>query len=144
MIAYLDGSLDGELRSHVEEHLSSCPGCRDNLATLARFWTSESAARERQSASYLWPGIESSIVVPEKRRFKHGSYVLKFAAAALILIVSLLLGNYIGNIPRSPAVSGLPIEESRYLVRNYHLDSFKSVPDESIGMTFLLTSEKKR
>jgi hypothetical protein len=149
LIVYIDGSIDERRRCQVEEHLSECPRCSDKLAILADAWNNSSKYQKFEPSHFIWSKIEYSLNYPDqnfssKTLLNNFSYVFKFSVAAIILIASVLLGNYIGDVPHFSSDPAPEAGENQHLVRNYHLDSFRSIPDESIGMTIYMTSDNRR
>ena len=103
--AYQDGEIAGEERERIAAHLEGCPACRSAHAELEQAWQSLETIPEIQAS----PGFEQRLferinAVPEPRawwRFPWVSWVdqwrLAPAMAAVLLLVGVVLGGYLGN-----------------------------------------------
>ena len=92
---FADGTLSSDVAAEVEQHLSSCAQCREELDTLrATIGTLESAAVAPVPEA-LWADIQQSISATAKptsnthSRFRsYNVSAPKLAAAAVLLVVS--------------------------------------------------------
>jgi|WetSurMetagenome_2_1015567.scaffolds.fasta_scaffold175413_2 hypothetical protein len=150
LLLYLDGSLNCGDMSEVEKHLPQCPHCKKQLAVLSSIWKKETTAEKLIPTPFLWTKIENHINnKAEQNYLEHFGFnklphILRFSAAALIILLSFYIGNYLGSIPQSILKQNSEFISKQYIVQNYHLDSFQLLPDESIGQAIILTSDKKK
>jgi anti-sigma factor RsiW len=81
LTAYIDGELPPEEQRKIEEHLSVCPLCRNELETLRSFWmlVAEGLGTETEDerpVPALWPAIVSRL---ERERTRRRSWMTSWA-----------------------------------------------------------------
>lgn len=95
---YVDGELTPSEREHAEEHLATCPGCRETLAQLRVVKARAATLVDPPAPDDLWAGIERRIgpagstsaigrvlALPRRRAF---ALLPALAAAAAVLVVA--------------------------------------------------------
>jgi len=89
--AYLDGELDAQEKTRVENHLRDCPACREELETLRRM---DEQIRERvfeePSREFVFAlnrRVMDAVRVPRRSFFRYAPVFAPVAAALLILII---------------------------------------------------------
>jgi len=150
LLLYLDGSLAGGQMSEVAEHLTHCPHCSKELAMLSTIWKNETASEKLSPPHFLWTRLESRLTNSE-RSYAMGNIFtarilqgLRFSIAIIGLLIAFLIGNYLGNIPKTETQQDSASTSNGYIARSYHLDSFEPYPDGSIGQLFPLTSNQNK
>ena len=104
--AYQDGEIGGKERERIAAHLEGCPACRSTYAELERVWQSlEKIPGIEVSAGFEGRLFERINTVPEPHawwRFHWGFLVVPWrlapAMAAVVLLVGMVLGGYLGNV----------------------------------------------
>ena len=89
---YLEGTLDGQVREQVEQHLRGCVRCASLTRDLEKIQSDAGALPDLVPARDLWAGIEARIaapviplvVRPEKQR-RYAPAWMGVAAAALVV-----------------------------------------------------------
>jgi hypothetical protein len=107
---YLDELLPGEEKRAMEARLAADEDLALQLTELRSI--REAAGRLPRSiepAGDLWPDIESAITAPRRRGRRRPSGSLAFAAAALLLLASLLLWRERPGQPLVSAAGGAEI-----------------------------------
>jgi hypothetical protein len=62
MHGYLEGKLDSASRSELQEHLSVCAVCTEELLQLEEFQSGEVSEAELSGAAERWPSVRSRLV----------------------------------------------------------------------------------
>lgn len=93
---YVDGESTAEAVRQIEEHLSGCTDCREELASLRLLLTAtEALESEIEPGRDLWPGIESRIQEPQRGLLRgawsSATWIGLAAAAVLVAAVTLQL-----------------------------------------------------
>ncbi|MFC4912864.1 zf-HC2 domain-containing protein [Actinomadura gamaensis] len=104
---YVLGAIDPAERARVDEHLATCPECRDELAALAGLPALLGRVDTGQidEVSAPAPGVLDGLLAraaaersgPWYRRLPSVSRAPLAAAAAVIMVVGLLLGGVVGH-----------------------------------------------
>jgi hypothetical protein len=89
---YLEGTLDGQMREQVEQHLRECVRCTSLTRDLEKIQSDAAALPDLAPARDLWAGIEARIAAPviplaarpEKQR-RFAPAWMGVAAAALVV-----------------------------------------------------------
>jgi anti-sigma factor RsiW len=90
---YLEGTLDGESRSQVDQHLRECVRCASLLRDLENIREEAAVLPDLVPSRDLWAGIEARIAAPviplvarpEKRRWASPAWI---GIAAAVLVVT--------------------------------------------------------
>lgn len=136
--AFIDNELEGKKRLEIEEHLADCPVCNQEAKLLTQAWNAlEVWEKIKASDSFevrFWQRVrerEQRQFLPQ-RLFRKIIQIPVPVAAAIVLVIGLLLGNYLGNIlyPKETKASK---EKINFL----YLDNFKDLPPESIGGVYI-------
>lgn len=97
MEAYLKGMLTPAEQSELQEHMSVCTSCTQELLQLEAFLLSEVTEADRREASVLWPGIRSRLVaagtLPRTAKMPPPTERLSRAASWFPVPVSWALGG---------------------------------------------------
>ena len=146
LAAYQDGEVGGKDRERIAAHLEGCPDCRSAYTELEQTWQSlEKIPEIEVSAGFerrLFVRIDA---VPEPRsrwRFPWVSWVDQWrpapAMAAVLLLVGMVLGGYLGNA----LVSGLSsapaqVQASRAGTGIVSFRVFSAAPPGTLGDGYL-------
>ena len=105
LAAYQDGEIGGDERERIAAHLEGCPACRSAYAELGQAWQ----LLEKITEIGVSPGFERRLsarinTIPEPRswwRVPWASWVYQAypapAMAAVVLLMGMVLGGYVGN-----------------------------------------------
>jgi anti-sigma factor RsiW len=102
LAAYQDGEVGGKERERITAHLEGCPACRSAYAELEQVWQSLEKIPELEAS----PGFERRLfgrldAAYEPRSRWRFPWVYRAypapAMAAVVLLVGLVLGGYLGN-----------------------------------------------
>ena len=146
LLLYIDGSLGEKDTIEVKKHLPQCPHCSQQITVLSKIWKNGTAIEQLRPSPFLWTKLEARIAQSETPNIVIQKYIpaLRYSVAIVLFIISIILGNYIGNLPQSSAQQSSEITSNEYFARTYHLDSFELSSDESIGQVILLTSSERK
>ena len=99
---YLDCQLDTDVANGLRTHLADCPSCADELEHIRELRERAAALpRSLEPSRDLWPGVAASISGAKVVRGRFGSRALLAAAAAVLVVTSVVTSYFIG---RSQAV----------------------------------------
>lgn len=109
---YVLGAIDPAERAELDRHLAGCPGCRDELASLAGLPALLGRVSEEQLYATVLPGSELldrvlAQAAAERRRARRRVLVAG-AAAALVLVLGLAGGAAALLRAGTPDASGTP------------------------------------
>jgi len=122
---YLEGSLDGSLRSAVEGHLRECVRCTGLVRDLRAIEAEAAKLPDLVPSRDLWQGIETRIAAPviplatrPERSRRFAPTWMGIAAAALIvstagITYTLTARSFRGNIAPAPSKSVATSSQSR-------------------------------
>jgi anti-sigma factor RsiW len=144
--AYQDGEIAGEERKRIVAHLEGCPACRSAYAELGQAWQ----LLEKIPEIEVSPGFERRLsarinTLPEPRswwRFPWIDWVYRAypapAMAAVVLLVGVVLGGYLGNA----LVSGFSSAPAQVQVSSVSVDTvsfsvFAAAPPGTLGDGYL-------
>ncbi len=86
-LEYLDGLLPADLGMAIDEHLASCPACREEIAGLRATWDMLDLYGEvSPSGGFTTKTVSSFRWIRRRERFLSGVRRVTLAAAAVILI----------------------------------------------------------
>lgn len=144
LLLYIDGSLGEKDTIEVKKHLPQCPYCSQQIAVLTKIWKNGTAIEQLRPSPFLWTKLEARIVQSETTDNVIQKFIpaLRYSAAIVLFIISIFLGNYLGNLPKSSAQQSSEVTSNEYFARTYHLDSFELSSNESIGQVIVLTSDE--
>ena len=104
--AFAEGSVEGEKRSEMEEHLLLCDGCADKYLSLFSLESAEAAARE------LHPRFTSNVMKgiggleAQRRGNRQGRWsILYYAAAACLTLFFMSAGVFEGFADMIPEIT---------------------------------------
>ncbi len=98
-----DGELSPEENEMLQEHLQTCPSCRDYLAACTAMhdlWKQGEVLPPPTLHEHIMKGVrkEQSIVVQKPNRFaRRGFFAVAGMAACVVLVLSGSLGNMLGK-----------------------------------------------
>ena len=144
--AYQDGEISGKERERIAAHLEGCPACRRAYAELEQAWQLLEKIPEIQaSAGFEGRLFERINAVPEPRSrwpFPWLSWVYRAypapAMAAVVLLVGIVLGGYLGdtlvsNFASAPA----QVQVSRADTDIVSFKAFAAAPPGTLGEGYL-------
>jgi anti-sigma factor RsiW len=144
--AYQDGEVGGKERERIAAHLEGCPACRSAFAELEQAWQMLEKIPEIEAS----PGFERRLsaridAIPEPRsrwRFPWVDWVYRAypapAMVAVVLLVGMVLGGYLGNA----LVSGFSSAPAQVQVSSVSTDIvsfnvFAAAPPGTLGDGYL-------
>ena len=144
--AYQDREIVGKERERIAAHLEGCPACRRAYAELGEIWQS----LERIPEIKVSAGFEERLfgrinAVPEPRprwHFPWVSWVYRAypapAMAAVVLLIGLVLGGYLGNALLSGFSSAsAQVQVSRADTDIISFRAFAAAPPGTLGDGYL-------
>jgi predicted anti-sigma-YlaC factor YlaD len=107
-LEYLDGFLPADLCAAIDEHLLSCPACREEIAGLRASWDMLDLYGEvPPSEDFTAKTVSSFRRIRRRERFLSGFRRVTLAAAAVVLIGLSLF--YFNRPPSDTAGGGDPV-----------------------------------
>jgi len=100
---YLLGGLPRRARSRVAAHLASCPGCRAELAALARTGDLLRQVAPAPAPPALWESINREILARPRHPVRPALRWAWGLAMAVILLVVIVAGSFSLRSPLTPA-----------------------------------------
>ena len=146
LTAYQDGEVGGKERERIAVHMEGCPACRSAYAELEQAWQ----LIEKIPEIDVSPGFERRLsarinAIPEPRsrwRFPWVSWVDQWhpvpAMAAVLLLVGMALGGYLGNVLVSGVRSlSVQTDNTRTAMDIHSFKAFAAAPPGSLGDGYL-------
>jgi anti-sigma factor RsiW len=97
----LDGTIRPQDRARLEDHLKSCPECREVAADFQKIAAAARALPQEDPAEELWPAIRAGVAAARRARpvpaFAHPRF--RWAWAAGLVFIGVVLGLGIGLRP---------------------------------------------
>jgi RNA polymerase sigma factor (sigma-70 family) len=119
---YLDGQLDADDANGLRTHLADCPSCADEFETIRELREGAAALpRSLEPPHDLWPGVEARISGARVVRGRFGSRALLAAAAAVLVITSVVTAYYIGRSSEVLLASFEGLGVNNYMARRTEL-----------------------
>jgi predicted anti-sigma-YlaC factor YlaD len=146
LLRYIDGDLSAGESTTVRDHLARCSHCRERLESLSRVWKPGSVVERMKPSPYLWTRLEARIAEYERnwRLFvdvkEYLGALVRPAIYVLLLIIMLVVGNRLGNIPAGAANMDAEQIAEKEIVQIFYLDALEPIPPESIGKAWNLAS----
>ena len=142
--AFMDNELKDNDRLKIDQHLAVCSFCMQEAKLLAQTWSAlevwEKMEVPDDFETRFWQRIREreQKELPIKGLIRSIVRIPVPAAAVIILVVGLILGNYLGNIlypketkPSNDKVVALGKNDVLYL------DTFDDLPPESVGNVYI-------
>jgi len=139
LLLFLDADLSFEEMQKIRDHLSLCPVCKKKHDALAALWRHPVPPIREAPTPGLWLKVQARIrgnrVLPAKRRTVSGmpAWILQ-PLGALVLIISILLGLYLGS-PVTPAEQ-VAVQQDNTGVE-WGLDHFDMLPPTTLGSSLI-------
>jgi hypothetical protein len=111
---YLTGEIDEMARRDIQEHVTSCDSCREEMESLSAIWTKLGVLQEEQPSKNLRSRfyadleeykqtLQQKIAAPQKRGFLKnwfkpimpGKPAFQFSLAVMFLVVGLTAGYFL-------------------------------------------------
>lgn len=154
LLLFLDRELPEKRMNKVQNHLNGCSDCSKHLDMLSNIWNVSGELERIEPSPYLWNKISLRIAEYDSSQNLFSTFfetIARYAVPATVTVVFLagiLAGIHLGSFPNSQKSKtfGLNSEVSarEKFIRSSYLDSFDSLPSESIGGVCLaLTSDKR-
>ncbi len=138
LLLFLDGDLPQKEMRDIFEHLSQCRVCSQKYDAIVSLWNMTEPMGKASPPSHLWNKVQENIRHDEgspRRRLWTVSTVFPIVILrpipALILIISILLGLYLGTPPKAPDKM---IAQRSNLADELGLDHFDMIPPEALGI----------
>ena len=142
-ILYIDGDLPSDEQARCEEHLRTCPRCRERVSALRAAWDSDTLLRVSGPALRLRTRFEAALrgedaVEAGPSAGSKLDWLVRPAMMAATLAVGILIGAYLGSGPNgATAQVETPAAESNVLAFTLAED-LQDVTTESVGQDYLL------
>lgn len=117
---FLIGDIDQKSKEEIQEHMTSCSQCREELESLSEIWTKLGVIPEEEPSDRVRPrfyamleaykqGLQQEIPPPRRRKIDHGWLeswwprrpVYQFSFALLLLVVGLAFGYFFSTSGQS-------------------------------------------
>lgn len=136
--AFLDGELSEKATSHIAEHLSRCPTCPQEAASLSSVWEELGEMHAIDPSPYFWTRLSARIAQAEEQRFllKEIWGMLHRLLVPATVIVASVVGLWIGGTLYDLYAQDQP-ESWEQAARVLHLDALDDFPAESIGLAYI-------
>ena len=142
--AFMDNELKDNERLKIDQHLADCPFCLQEAKLLAQTWSALEVWEKMEVPHNFETRFWQRVREREEKKLSIQKLIRSIvripvpAAAAIILVTGLILGNYFGNIlyPKEKKLSGdkvVALGENDVL----YLDSFDDLPPESVGNVYI-------
>lgn len=142
LILYLDGNLSESESKLVENHLTICKSCNNDVEVLSVVWNNKKKIEKISPSPYLWQKLDLRLSGSEKSSspllIQRLIYTFKFAALIVMVLIAIYIGRQLGTISTSNTSFITNNEEQEYFIKTYRLDTFGPYPQESIGNIFTL------
>lgn len=133
-------ALDARLRQaelgRLQEHLQACPSCRSWQQEQDRLLEMIRTPRDVQPSPDFYPGLRQRIAASRPRIFAFSLLAFRpaalRAAMALVLVLSALLGFFLGGRLETPAAGA----DAAIFIRTMNLDAFADLPADSFGAVY--------
>ncbi|MBN2613312.1 MAG: zf-HC2 domain-containing protein [Bacteroidales bacterium] len=97
-IGYLDGTLDAETNSMIEEHLLSCNHCRDFVERLKSLQVTIEREKNIQTSETFFENIQDKLEhLPKSPDVKTYSLAFRIAASVALIMFGTWMGLWIGK-----------------------------------------------
>ncbi len=143
IILYIDGDLPSEEQARCEEHLRTCPRCRERLNALRATWDSDTllsvtgpTLRLRTRFEADLRGEESIEPVPTVASRLAG--LTRPALMAATLAGGILIGAYLGSGPSGDAAQVDPLPMETGVLAFSFTEDLQEISAESVGQDYLL------
>lgn len=143
LFLYIDGDLPSEEQARCEEHLRTCPRCRERVHVLRAAWNSDTLLRVSGPTLRLHTRFEAALrgeepVEPGPAAGSKLDWLARPALMAATLAVGILIGAYLGSGPNGEAAQlEAPTAESNVMAFTLAED-LQGVATESVGQEYLL------
>lgn len=144
--AYLDNELKGEEADLIRGHLGRCLACAKELRGLSLVWNFVEKAEGAEPSPHFWATLSAKISHQQKEEtaLRWGFWKRLIptpvpVAAAAVLALGLMLGNFLG---RTLYPNGSYSRNSEEIFETLVLNAFDDMPSGSLGDAyFSLLSE---
>jgi anti-sigma factor RsiW len=144
--AYQDGEIAGKAKERIAAHLEGCPACRSAYAELGQAWQLLEKIPEIQASAVFEGRLFAKLhAIPEPRsrwRLPWVSWIYRAypapAMAAVVLLVGLALGGYLGNtLVADFASAPAQVQASRAATDTFSLRAFSAAPPGTLADGYL-------
>ena len=135
--AYLDREISNEEKGRIDDHIKTCKICREELASLTELNSTLDTLESIEIPPYFRTRVKQRIKdhasqIPVIERIRRIFFPLVTTA---VLVISLLVGNYIGrSLYQDIAESS--IQESSEIAGTFGLGSLSEFPEGSLSDVF--------
>lgn len=136
--AFLDGELPEKTTSRISEHLSKCPTCQQEAASLSSVWEGLEEMHAIDPSPYFWTRLSARIAQAEEQRFplKEIWGMLHRLLVPATAIAASVVGLWIGGVLYDIYQEDQP-EAWEQVTTVLHLDALDDFPAESIGLAYI-------
>jgi len=133
-------ALDARLRpaelGRLQEHLRACPSCRSWQQEQDRLLEMIRTPRDVQPSPDFYPDLRQRIAVSRPRIFAFSPLAFRpaalRAALALVIVLSVLLGFFLGGRLETPAAGA----DAAVFNQTMNLNAYADMPAESFGAVY--------
>lgn len=144
--AYQDGEIAGKAKQRFAAHLEGCPACRSAYAELEQAWQLLEKVPEIETSAGFERRLSAKLhAVPETRSWWRFPWFIGIyraypapAMAAVVLLVGLVLGGYLGNTLVSDFSSApAQVQASRAATDTFSFRAFSAAPPGTLADGYL-------
>jgi len=137
--AFQDGELSDSLKQEIQIHLRECADCAAVLAEMEQVWSQLSHADTITSAPYFWARLSHRIQKQgTRKRFVDRvaapfSLLPKPIVTAVVFIIGIMIGIYLGKSIYKDANAPIPITLEQEMEQQTSVSSFSDLPANSVS-----------
>ena len=140
MSAYADGELPENIRSVMDEHLASCPACRERLGNLSGVWEVLNMLPDVSPATGFYARLDARRRRTEETVF----HVWQRAAMALSVASVICLGIVTGSmLVRNGSSSTGSRAASQDWLAGLQLETLDEVPESSLSALYFSSPQNE-
>lgn len=137
--SYLDGELRAKDREHIDTHLQRCHHCSKKLQELHELTSMFAQAQRYEAPAGFSTKVMAKLDKGELKAFPLWASFTRFVEAAAIL-VAITAGIMSGGL----LIDSISSNHKIGVVSALSLDSFETLPPQSLGRAYLAMTEERQ
>ena len=131
--AYMDGEVDEDLKTTIEEHIQHCQECQQLLGELDKTWNLLSLLPEAEPVPYFFTRLNARLTSEKAgKRSKLIDRVLIPATAIAVTVLGIITGDIVGK--NGELLAEQTVEDE--IASALYLDSFDDFQTASLGEAY--------
>lgn len=147
LYAYLDNELNESQRAKIQQHLRQCSNCAREAQLLTRTSRALKIWRDVEPSDNFSATFWRKVAAQETTQPLHPGFLTRLihiplaVAIAAVLIIGILLGGIVGSylLPQNGAA-----QVKQEYIASFALDSFRSLPPDSIGGVYFTLAKRQK